>query len=220
MIGPSSVITVTVFDYGAGNLHSLTKALGAPGVRVRVDADPSRAADRRFTDVLVLPGVGAFATAAQRLAPARDEIRAAIDAGLPVVGICLGMQLLFDASEEGEASGAGLGAIRGVVRRLRAPRVPQIGWNSIEYRDGADGFVMDNPRLDVAYYANSYVCEPRDGACVTSWSTYENDRFPASVCSGAYGNVIGVQFHPEKSSSRGVRFLRALVEWARRQAPV
>lgn len=115
---------VTIFDYGAGNLHSLTKALGG---NVRVETDPVKAI---ATDVLVLPGVGNFALAAQRLAPGRDLMRLAIAGGLPTIGICLGMQLLFDTSDEGP--GLGLGVFKGRVRRLRATRVPHIGWNSID----------------------------------------------------------------------------------------
>ena len=118
---------VTIFDYGAGNLHSLAKALERDGCAVTVETDPVRATD---TDVLVLPGVGAFGSATDRLAPGRDAMRDAVLAGLPTIGICLGMQLLFDASEEGD--GRGLGVIGGRVTRLRALRVPQIGWNDVE----------------------------------------------------------------------------------------
>ena len=105
---------VTLFDYGAGNLHSLAKALASPGVDVRIEPDPAAATD---TDLLVLPGVGAFGPAAAALAPGRARMRDAIAGGLPCLGICLGMQLLFDRSEEGE--GRGLGVMRGCVRRLR-----------------------------------------------------------------------------------------------------
>ena len=110
---------VTLFDYGAGNLHSLAKALYAPGVELRVEEDPLRALD---TGLLVLPGVGAFGAAAARLAPGREAMRDAVAHGLPCLGICLGMQLLFEASEEGE--GRGLGLFPGRVTRLRAPRAP------------------------------------------------------------------------------------------------
>ena len=113
---------VTVFDYGAGNLHSLLKALAGVGRTVEAQSDPSIAL---HTDVLVLPGVGAFGHAASRLAPARDEMRRALAGGLPCLGICLGMQLLFDASDEG--TGSGLGVFAGRVRRLEGGRVPQIG---------------------------------------------------------------------------------------------
>jgi glutamine amidotransferase len=198
-------VLVTIFDYGAGNLHSLAKAVEVDGVRVRVEVDPARAAD---TDVLLLPGVGAFGAAAHRLAPGRDAMRAAIRAGLPTLGICLGMQLLFDASDEGE--GAGLGIVPGRVTRLIAQRVPQIGWNELVPAPAEPLFVR--APLHMAYYANSFVCRPVDEGSVIAWTTHEGDRFPAAVRAGS---VVGVQFHPEKSSSHGVGFLHAFLQEAK-----
>ena len=195
---------VTLFDYGAGNLHSLAKALAGPEVEVVIETDPRRAVD---TDALVLPGVGAFGAAADALAPGREEMRAAVAGGLPTLGICLGMQLLFDESAEG--GGRGLGVIPGRVERLHAVRVPEIGWNALEE---AHDPLLVRAGLDVAYYAHSYVCRPADLSTVTSWTTHEGDRFPASVRAGARANVVGVQFHPEKSSAPGVRFVRAFLE--------
>ncbi|MEO8621881.1 MAG: imidazole glycerol phosphate synthase subunit HisH [bacterium] len=197
---------ITVFDYGAGNLHSLAKALDLDGTRVVVETDPTRAVD---TDVLVLPGVGAFGAAVKRLAPGRDAMRTAIQDGLPTLGICLGMQLLFDASDEGE--GDGLGVIAGQVTRLNAVRVPQIGWNDVVPRD--DEPLFAEAPLPMAYYANSFVCRPADERAVIAWTTHERDRFPAAVRVGA---TVGVQFHPEKSSSHGVSFLHAFLHHARR----
>lgn len=194
---------VTILDYGAGNLHSLAKALDDGEADVRIEADPAAALE---TDVLVLPGVGAFGHAASRLAPARDSIRGAIQEGLPCVGICLGMQLLFSESEEGD--GAGLDVIEGRVTRVRARRVPHIGWTTIE--DTNDSAFARAP-LDVAYYANGFACRPARSEIVRAWSVHESDRFPAMV---REGSAVGVQFHPEKSSRAGVAFLRALVREA------
>ena len=196
---------VTIFDYGAGNLHSLSKTIAGDGIRLVIETDPARAVD---TDALVLPGVGAFTTAANRIAPALAAMRDAIVGGLPTLGICLGMQLFFDASAEGP--GAGLGIIPGIVERLRGGRVPQIGWNTVD--DPTDTLLSRAPLASV-YYANSYVCRPSDPAVVTSWSTHEGVRFPATVRSGT---TVGVQFHPEKSSRAGVRFIRAFLDEAGR----
>ncbi|MEP6999194.1 MAG: imidazole glycerol phosphate synthase subunit HisH [bacterium] len=195
---------VTIFDYGAGNLHSLRKALERDDATVVVETDPTCAVN---TDVLVLPGVGAFGAAVERLAPGRDTMRAAILDGLPTIGICLGMQLLFDASDEGV--GAGLGVISGRVTRLNAVRVPQIGWNDVVPRSDEPLFV--EAPLPIAYYANSFVCRPTDERSVIAWATHERDRFPAAVRVGA---TVGVQFHPEKSSSHGVSFLHAFLHSA------
>jgi imidazole glycerol phosphate synthase, glutamine amidotransferase subunit len=194
-------VRVTIFDYGAGNLHSLAKALDVEGMEVRIETDPTRSVD---TDVLVLPGVGAFGAAVDRLSPGRDVMRDALRAGLPAIGICLGMQLLFDESDEG--GGAGLGVIPGRVTRLNAERVPQIGWNEVIAEEGDDLF--RRAPLQMAYYANSFVCRPESQESVIAWTTHEGDRFPAAVRAG---NTIGVQFHPEKSSSAGVEFLHAFL---------
>lgn len=187
---------VTIFDYGAGNMHSLVKALDVgDDVEIRLQTDPAAALE---TDALVLPGVGAFGNAAARLASGASEMRDAIAGGLPTLCICLGMQLLFDESEEGP--GAGLGVIPGRVRRLRAKRIPQIGWNEVDS--------LDEALPDVAYFANSYVCEPDDEGCIAAYTTHERDRFASVV---TIANTVGVQFHPEKSSQAGVAFVRNFV---------
>lgn len=192
---------ITIFDYGAGNLHSLAKAVAAFGTAPVIEEDPVRAIE---TDVLLLPGVGAFTPAAERLAPGRVAMRAALEGGLPCLGICLGMQLLLEASDEGP--GEGLGVIPGRVERLRAGRLPQIGWNAVEEATDA---LFRHAGLETAYYANSFVCRPSQAGDVTSWSTHEGDRFAASV---RRGRTVGVQFHPEKSSSAGVAFVHAFLQ--------
>ena len=193
-------VRVTLFDYGAGNLHSLAKALQGRGRVVVIEPNPIRAIE---TDFLVLPGVGAFGAAAAALAPGRDAMATAIRAGLPTLGICLGMQLLCDASDEGP--GDGLGIVPGRVEKLRARHAPQIGWNTID--DTRDA-LFAAPRLGIAYYANRYVCRPTDTDVVIAWSVHEADRFPAAI---RCGRVIGVQFHPEKSSAPGLAFLQRVI---------
>ena len=195
---------VTVFDYGAGNLHSLQKALIAAGAETVVETDPLAAA---AAAVLILPGVGAFGPAAERLAPGREAIRQALFSGLPCLGICLGLQLLADRSDEG--SGLGLGWFEGPVTRIAARSLPQIGWNRLDdVRDpdiGAAG-------LECAYYANSYVVRPLAPGLVTAWSRHEGDTFPAAL---RRGRTLGVQFHPEKSSGPGLAMIRSFLEGAR-----
>ncbi len=202
-------LTIVVFDYGAGNLHSLVKAFEAGGATVRIDTDPAEAVRR--CDALVLPGVGAFAPAAVQLAPGREVMREALLNGLPTLGICLGMQLLFERSDEGP--GEGLGIVPGVVSRIHAQRLPQIGWNALTEVTEP---LLEDAALHMAYFANSFVCRPTPESldAVTAWSEHEGDRFPASV---RRGQVIGTQFHPEKSSTPGVRFIRAFLTFVAAQ---
>lgn len=187
---------VSLIDYGTGNLHSLIKALEGGGAVVRVDRDVAAGRD---ADALILPGVGAFGAAAAQLGAGREALSEAIGAGVPCLGICLGMQLLFETSEEG--TGAGLEILPGRVRKLRATRLPHMGWNEVAMGD--DPLFAGIPKL-IAYYANSYVAEPAAESEVIGWTEYQGERFPAAVRSG---RVWGVQFHPEKSGAAGLRLL-------------
>lgn len=191
-------MNVAVLDYGIGNIHSLVKALEAGGARVGIETDAARAI--RY-DALVLPGVGAFGAAASALAPLAPTIRAALAGGLPCLGICLGMQLLFDTSEEG--LGMGLGVMPGHVRRLRARRVPHMGWNSFEKT--VHDPIFSNLDDNVVYYANSFVVEPSNPNDVIAVTEYNGERFVAAV---RRDRTWGVQFHPEKSGSTGLQLIR------------
>lgn len=196
-------MNVALFDYGAGNLHSLGKALEASGAQVEITNVWSRAL---ALDALVLPGVGAFGHAAAALPDDRGPLHDALAAGLPCLGICLGMQLLFEDSDE--ADGSGIGLIPGSVRLLDAPVVPHMGWNDVE--------ILPDPLFEgvtdvVAYYANSYICEPTDDSCVIARSSYAGRDFAAGV---RVANTWGVQFHPEKSSSDGRRIITNFVRAA------
>lgn len=190
------MMRIALFDFGVGNIHSLSKALARQGDRIDV---VTTADDVRGVDAIVLPGVGAFPAAAAVLEAHRDGIRSAIRREIPCLGICLGMQLLFEASDEG--AGRGLGILPGHVRRLKADRIPQMGWNDVEMSPDPVFAGIDNL---VAYYANSFVVEPDSDANVIAWSEYGADRFPAAV---RHGNVVGVQFHPEKSGAPGLELL-------------
>jgi len=195
---------IALFDYGAGNLHSLGKALEGAGARVTVTADWTEALSR---DALVMPGVGAFGAAARALPDDRGRVRDALANGLPCLGICLGMQLFFDHSEESE--GDGIGLVPGIVKLLDAPIVPQMGWNDVE--TGSDP-IFEGVDALVGYYANSYVCVPDDSADEIAWSEYDGRRFAASV---RRANTWGMQFHPEKSSTKGRRIVSNFVRLAK-----
>lgn len=202
----NSGIRVALLDYGAGNLHSLAKGLEAGGARVTVTTEWDEALAR---DALVLPGVGSFGAAVRALEGHEERVRAALEDGLPCLGICLGMQLLFPDSEEGEGSGIGL--IPGRVRRLRTRTVPQMGWNDVDTSE-ADPLFSGLERL-IAYYANSFVCESDDADAVIARSEYEGEEFAAAV---RRGRTWGVQFHPEKSSTPGLALLRNFLDEAER----
>jgi glutamine amidotransferase len=185
-----------VLDYGVGNLYSIARAFQRAGADVVLEPDPARALDG---DVLVLPGVGAYAPAAEWLAPRCKEIASALGDGHPCLAVCLGMQLLFEQSEEGP--GSGLGVMTGDVARLTTQTVPHMGWNTLD----ADAEpLLRSCDLDTAYFANSYACRPADTGVVTAWTTHEGYRLPAVV---RRARTLGVQFHPEKSAQPGLALI-------------
>jgi len=200
---------IAVLDYGMGNLRSVEKALERAGAEVQVTRDADRI---RAAAGLVLPGVGAFPKAMESVRELGfDELmRAHVDAGKPVLGICLGMQLLFESSSE--LGGAeGLGLLEGDVAQLDAPglKVPHIGWNEVAWTNGtpvAEG--LSNPAA--FYHVHSFAPRPADTGDVLGRSTYGTEF--ASVVGRA--NIFGVQFHPEKSGPDGLALLRNFVRLA------
>jgi imidazole glycerol-phosphate synthase subunit HisH len=192
---------IAIVDYGMGNRRSVEKALEHVGAQPALTADH---ATLRAADGLVVPGVGAFPEAMRRLhAAGLDElIRDRASAGVPVLGLCLGMQLLFEASSEHEGS-RGLGLLGGEVTALHAPKVPHIGWNLVTFERAA---TLTEGLGDAAafYHVHSFACRPSEPADVVGWGEY-GERFVSIV---ERGNVMGVQFHPEKSSRDGLALLR------------
>jgi glutamine amidotransferase len=200
------VTRVAVLDFGMGNLRSVAKAVERAGGEAVVTSDPAEA-DR--SDAMVVPGVGAFAACMDGLrSRGLDELaRRYAASDRPVLAVCLGMQVLFDHSEEGDAQGLGL--LRGrVVRIPPSVTVPHMGWNDVTWARShplVDG-LGDGTRF---YFVHSYVCLPDDD--VTVGHTEHGMRFAAAVASG---NLFATQFHPEKSSESGLEIYRNLVKAA------
>ena len=197
----------TVIDYGVGNLFSMSNALRKAGLGVEIAEEPTRL---RGPEAVVLPGVGNFGAAAANLEPFREALRGAVDDGTPLLGSCLGMQLLFDSSEE--SPGIGLGFLPGVVKRFRGDvKTPHMGWNTIEPN-------RDSPILDGVepgsyfYFVHSYYPEPAD-LRDTLASTCYGGEFASIVERGV---VYGAQFHPEKSGEPGARLLANFAELVKR----
>lgn len=202
---------VALIDYGAGNLHSVYNAIKAAGEAVTVTAEPNvvRAADR-----IVLPGVGSFKACAEGLRAIPHMVEAMTErvhiGGAPFLGICVGMQLLADRGLEHGVT-PGLGWIAGEVRRIEptdpAIKVPHMGWNDVAILPHA----KDHPVIDTgeAYFLHSYHFAAENGADVAAMT----DHGEGLVAAVARGNVIGVQFHPEKSQAYGLATLRRFLEW-------
>jgi glutamine amidotransferase len=199
--GPAA--TIGIVDYGAGNRRSVEKAVERVGARAVLTADHDAL---RAADGLVLPGVGAFPAgmALLRAAGLDELLRERAAAGVPLFGACLGMQLLFDGSEE-HGGAEGLGLIGGIVRALDAPglKLPHIGWSEVRWRRSSQ--LLDGlPDPAVFYHVHSYVPHPADPGDVLGESEYGGPFASVVGC----GRVYGAQFHPEKSSVHGLRLLR------------
>lgn len=196
---------VAIIDYGVGNLRSVEKAFAATGCEAIVTSDESElhAAER-----LVLPGVGAFGACMKALTERGFDrlVRERAGAGTPLLGVCVGMQLLFDESEE-FGSTPGLGLLRGRVRRFGNELVvPHVGWNRIYQKQEHALFdaVADGA---FCYFVHSFYCQPEDGSAIAGETEY-GARYASVV---AEKNICGVQFHPEKSQDVGLRMLRNFV---------
>lgn len=202
-----------MIDYGIGNVRSVQKALEYVGAEVALAADPEAI---RTAGRLVLPGVGAYGAgmAALRERDLVEAIQEAAGRGAPLLGICLGMQLLFDESEE-MGHHKGLGLLRGRVARFPAQelKVPHVGWNEIEH-DGNHPLLAGVPAGSHAYFVHSYYCIPADPTAVIARTTY---GLPFAAIAGRE-NVAGIQFHPEKSQHVGLRILRNFVAVGRGKA--
>ena len=196
------MMKITIIDYGMGNLHSAAKALEKVGAQVTVTRDPELV---RQADKVILPGVGAFGDCMKNLnerglAPVIHEV---IAAGKPFLGICVGLQMLFEGSEE-DPGVAGLGIFKGMVRKIAAPglKIPHMGWNNLEYRTSSSLF-QGLPPAAYVYFVHSFHAVPTDESCITAVTDY-GGQVTAAV---GRGLVQAVQFHPEKSSAVGLKIL-------------
>ena len=202
----ASELPLTLLDYGVGNIHSIKKCLERAGASVSVETEPAKILKAK---ALVLPGVGAFGKVAQQIAPFRDELQAKLEAGLPAFAVCIGMQILYESSDEGE--GKGIGLFPGRVRRLRHQRLPHIGWNAVRHQ--GTGPFEGVPRDAFFYFVHSFAPSECSDPCVAT--TDYGDKF-ASASVGK--NVWAVQFHPEKSSDVGYRVVQNFVAYAGKRA--
>ena len=196
---------VVLADYGAGNLRSVCSAFARAGADPVVSLDPGEVREAPLT---VVAGVGHLASAASSLerSGVAEALRERAAAGRPLLGICVGMQFLFEESEEG---GCGLGLLRGPVRRLRARRVPHMGWNELAVREGS--VLLAGLETADVYFAHSYACEPAEPEVVAA-ETEHGGRVVAAV---EHGALAGVQFHPERSGPAGARVIENALAWSR-----
>jgi len=200
--------TISVVDYGVGNLRSVKKALERAGAKTLITSDRK---DLKRSDAIVLPGVGAFREAMKNLLPIAELLKQLAKDGTLILGICLGLQLLFTRSLEGGKT-TGLDLIKGNVIRLPdTVKLPHIGWNSVEITQECS-ILKGVPDLSYVYFVHSYVPHPvrlKDNVAYTKYGT----RFPSVV---NRTNIFGTQFHPEKSSKVGLKILENFVSISKR----
>ncbi len=225
----STRLGVTLYDYGVGNLHSIKKALEHSGADVTVT---DQATDLLEADVIVLPGVGAFGASMRTLEEIRAPLRARLQAGTPCLAVCIGMHLLFEKSEESPGV-EGIGLLQGEVHAMpkRIGKIPHLGWNTLEppttpvpapgpVRASAQQGTPDwhdvlPPAGTYAYFVHSYYAEVKQGVTLATTRYGEPElEIPAII---AHKNTLATQFHPEKSSTPGLRMIRAWVQAVRRQ---
>ena len=200
---------IAVIDYDMGNLHSACKGLANAGATTKVTDSPR---DIERADAIVLPGVGSFDPAMQHLRSRHLEepIKKAIASGKPFLGICLGLQILFDSSEEGTEPG--LGIIPGKVKRFRHEpgiTIPHMGWNQLELAQPKCALWHQLPADPWMYFVHSYYVEPSNPQICAATITHGSQTVTAAI---AHRNLMAVQFHPEKSSTGGLKILSNFVQ--------
>lgn len=197
---------IEIIDYGAGNLRSVLKGLETVGGKARLCRDPEKINE---AEGVVFPGQGSFETASRKIAELgfAEPLRAYIEANRPFLGICLGLQLLFETSEEAPGS-RGLGVLKGTNRRFRpGKKIPHMGWNAVTFRKEVPLFegIEDESFF---YFVHSFYPVPEEESTVAGTSDYQEEF----CCAVHRSNLTAVQFHPEKSQRRGLRLLENFVE--------
>jgi glutamine amidotransferase len=197
-----------IIDYGMGNLKSVFNALKKINCESKISSDKE---ELRKADALILPGVGAFKDCMDNLERTglSDVIKEEAAKGKPILGICLGMQVLFEKGFEGEET-KGLGLLKGEVRKMVEPneKIPHIGWNNLE-KNREDILVKGIKENSYVYYVHSFYAQNYRDEDLVGYSTYGNLKIPGLV---RRGNVMGAQFHPEKSGEDGLRILKSFKE--------
>ena len=196
------MLSISLADYGVGNLHSLRKSLEICGAKVTVVSDMKDLLD---AECIAFPGVGAFDKTMEKLLPYREQILDRLRNGTPCLGICIGAQIMMQGSEEGTSPG--IGVMEGKVVKLKAERIPQMGWNIVD----TDDPLFEGIENRYFYFAHSYHGEPTEKDVVKGTTEYEGVRFPTLF---RKWNTVGCQFHPEKSSTSGMQFLRNFIRFA------
>ena len=206
--------SIAVIDYDIGNLHSACKGLEQAGAKTIITSDPKEIA---AADGVVLPGVGAFDHCMQKLREHKLEeiVKVAIASGQPFLGICVGMQILFEGSEEGKE--AGLGIISGRVQRFKVEpqiTIPHMGWNQLQITQTQCPLWHELPENPWMYFVHSYYAVPTDPSVIAAYTIHGTQKATAAI---AIKNLMAVQFHPEKSSEHGIKMLSNFVDFVRQQ---
>lgn len=194
---------ITIIDYGLGNIGSVANTLTRLGQSFQISSDP---ATIKSADALILPGVGAAGAGMKNLQE-RGLVEAIQQYKKPLLGICLGMQLLFEYSEEGNTPC--LGILKGMVKKfLVEKKVPQIGWNEVKFVNQKNALFQHISNNSYFYFVNSYYCQSADTSVVAATSEY-GETFASVI---AFNNIVATQFHPEKSGDVGFRLLQNFIK--------
>ena len=193
---------IAIIDYGMGNLRSVQKALEKEGAKTKITQSPK---DLEVAKKIVLPGVGAMKPAMEKLVSLHlvEPLIQAVEKGKPFLGICLGLQLLFEKSDEG-GEVQGLGILKGRVKRFTSLKVPHMGWNQLHIQSPSCPLFKNIPDQSNTYFCHSYYVSPKEKDCIAASTDY-GVAFTSAVCRD---NLFGVQFHPEKSQDIGLKILK------------